>query len=155
MNKTIISILLFFSAISLSAQEIDTTSSEPASTHSPWLAVGFSAIVPGAGQIYNQSYWKAPLLWGVAGYYIYLYSYNDDKYSQFSEKYRASLSKTDLDAREFYRDQRDLFAIYLGITYMLNLVDAYVDGHLFSFNVEEDFFKQGSQLRLKLQIPLF
>lgn len=141
--------------MNLSAQKIDTTASDNSSTHSPWLAVGLSAVAPGAGQIYNQSYWKAPLLWGIVGYYIYLYSYNDEKYLQFSEKYRTSISETDLDAREFYRDQRDLFAIYLGITYMLNLVDAYVDGHLFSFNVEEDFFRQGNQLRLKIQIPLF
>ena len=31
---------------------------------SPWGAVLRSAILPGLGQIYNQSYWKAPIVWG-------------------------------------------------------------------------------------------
>ena len=41
--------------------------------------------------------------------------------------------------RNFYRDQRDLFTIYMGITYLLQLVDAYVDAHLFDFTVQENY----------------
>ena len=40
-----------------------------------------------------------------------------------------------LDYRNFYRDQRDEFAFYMLLTYFLNLVDAYVDAHLFDFSV--------------------
>ncbi len=38
---------------------------------SSWTAVLMSAVVPGAGQIYNESYWKAPLIWGIAGWLVY------------------------------------------------------------------------------------
>ena len=37
---------------------------------SPWLAVGLSAVAPGAGQIYDAGYWKAPLIWGVGGLFL-------------------------------------------------------------------------------------
>lgn len=134
---------------------IDTTNAAESSTHSPWLAVGFSAVIPGAGQIYNQSYWKAPLMWGVLGYFIYQYSYNDNRYETYAERYKNTLIENDKRIREFYHDQRDLFAIYFGIAYVVNLVDAYVDGHLFSFNVEEDFFRQGREFKIKFRLPIY
>ena len=48
----------------------------------------FSAVLPGAGQIYNKKYWKAPIVWGalgVAGYFIF---YNKKNYTKFSNAYR-------------------------------------------------------------------
>ncbi|HLX12970.1 MAG TPA: DUF5683 domain-containing protein, partial [Bacteroidota bacterium] len=39
-------------------------------TKDPWLAFGLSAVVPGAGQIYNHNYWKAPVIWGLTGFCI-------------------------------------------------------------------------------------
>jgi hypothetical protein len=52
--------------------------------------------------------------------------------------------------RDFYRDQRDNFAIYLALTYLLNLVDAYVDAHLFDFTVTEDFLTNSPQLNVRI-----
>ena len=52
-----------------SSSSIDTGSFHP--TKSPWLAVGLSAVVPGLGQLYNENSWKAPLIWGVGGYWVY------------------------------------------------------------------------------------
>ena len=39
--------------------------------HNPKVAVLMSAVVPGAGQIYNQKYWKTPIVWAGIGTCIY------------------------------------------------------------------------------------
>ena len=39
--------------------------------------------------------------------------------------------------REFYRDQRDQFILYFGIVYLINVFDAYVDAHLYDFDVSD------------------
>jgi hypothetical protein len=128
----------------------DTTISKPAfkkfrMKKSPWVAVGLSAILPGAGQFYNQSYWKVPILLGIAGYLGYEYYDYDKKYRDYRDQYAASQSPQFPEGddnlktlREFYRSQRNDFVWYLAIVYVINLVDAYVDAHLFDFNVKED-----------------
>ena len=80
-------------------------------TKSPWGAVGRSAILPGWGQFYNESYWKIPIVWGVMGWFIYLYVDSNNMYKQYKDLYSESLEEsTDGDtdyreARDFYRDQ--------------------------------------------------
>ena len=142
--KILLFILIFSSAQSLSQQDsIVTTETSPDTTvfemqKSPWGAVLRSAIVPGLGQIYNESYWKAPIVWGFMGYFVYVWIDNNNKYIDYSEFYKISGFENDKIYRDFYRDQRDEFAIYIVLTYFLNLVDAYVDAHLFDFTVEEN-----------------
>lgn len=122
-------------------------------TKSPWKAVLFSAVVPGAGQIYNESYWKAPLVWGIAAWLIYNWDFNNDNYKEYKN---LLIDNPGIDnyrtIRDFYRDQRDLFSIYLVLTYLLNLVDAYVDAHLFDFNVEENYFTRQPMLGIKINL---
>ncbi len=119
----------------------------------PWLAVGLSAALPGAGQIYNQSYWKPPIIWGFAGYWIYEWFQNNSSYKDYRDKYSASIPLYppygDLhlqNLRDFYRDERDKFAWYLGALYFLNLVDAYVSASLFDFDVSSDLGMRGPAL---------
>ncbi len=38
---------------------------EPAGTKSPWLAAGLSAVVPGAGEFYAESYWKSAVFFAI------------------------------------------------------------------------------------------
>ena len=45
----------------------DTTRRPGKSTTVALLA---SLVLPGAGQIYNGSYWKVPVIWGVGYYFI-------------------------------------------------------------------------------------
>lgn len=134
-------------------QSKDTT--ENIHGKSPWGAVLRSAILPGFGQIYNESYWKAPIVWGVSGWFIYNWINNNNLYRDYRDQYLQSVSIGSENSlykvyREFYRDQRDLFAIYLGLTYFLNLVDAYVDAQLFSFDVEG----LNNEVRLNFRIKL-
>lgn len=114
---------------------------------SPWGAVLRSAVVPGLGQIYNESYWKAPVVWGVSGWFVYNWFYNNKKYRDYAKLYGTTRNGIDRENRDLYRDQRDMFVIYLGLTYFLNLVDAYVDAHLFDFTVDEN-----KTMKLNVQI---
>ena len=121
----------------------------------PWSAVLRSAILPGWGQYYNESYWKIPIVWGVVGFCVYGWIFYQNNYIDFRDKYRESLinnsglSSAYLRSREFYKDHRDLFAVYVGLTYFLNLVDAYVDAHLFDFDVSENPYSHSPQMHLK------
>lgn len=103
---------------------------------SPWGAVVRSAIIPGWGQIYNESYLKAPVIWGISSWLVFNWFQSNNQYNNYK---KISLNNPlYIPQRDIFRDQRDLFVIYMGITYLLNLVDAYVDAHLFDFTVDED-----------------
>lgn len=101
--------------------EIDTArllSDKP--IKSPIGALLRSAVLPGLGQIYNQKYIKGILVFavnGTLGYQIYNYNkkWNDTGNSR-------------------YRDKRNLYTWYFGVSYFLTLVDAYIDAYLFGFD---------------------
>ena len=129
----------------LATTRIDTASSQYKPTKSPGLALLFSAVLPGAGQFYNESYWKIPILLGFGYYFASRWIDNNDSTKHYRDLY--SRSKTvDLpggnsrfqNLREFYKDQRDAFSWYIFIYYIVNLVDAYVDASLYDFTVGDD-----------------
>ena len=122
------------------------------SSKSAWTAVLMSAVVPGAGQIYNESYWKAPVIWGLTGWLVYNWIDNNNNYKSNKDLYAQTGDEDYRRLRTFYRDQRDLFSIYLGLTYVLNLVDAYVDAQLFDFTVEEDFLIRQPRLNVRFYL---
>jgi hypothetical protein len=107
-------------------------------------ALLLSAILPGAGQVYNQSYWKAPIVLGFGVYFASQWLHNNSLYKDWRDRFTESLATTEggnqnyLAIREFYKDQRDAFSWYFFILYILNLADAYVDASLFDFNVGND-----------------
>ncbi|MEW6654279.1 MAG: DUF5683 domain-containing protein [Bacteroidota bacterium] len=124
---------------------------------SAWRSVLRSAALPGFGQFYNESYWKIPIFWGVLAYLGYQWNSNNNSYNTYRDLYSASLniSRSGLEEyykkREFYRDQRDMFAVFIGLTYFLNLVDAYVDAHLFDFDVETDQVSSNYMFSIKIR----
>jgi hypothetical protein len=114
---------------------------------SPGLAMLCSAVIPGAGQFYNQSYWKVPVVLGLGIYFASTWLDQNRRTQDFRQKYAASLlanppdlfqSDTYLREREFYKEQRDTFAWYFVILYLVNIADAYVDASLFDFDVGGD-----------------
>jgi hypothetical protein len=117
----------------------DTAAYHP--TKSPGKAMLFSALLPGSGQFYNESYWKVPIVVGFGVYFAYNWIDNNRLYKQYRDQYKQSLvtdaSGNDyiLKYREFYKDQRDSFTWYLLIWYFITLADAYVDASLYDFNV--------------------
>ncbi len=117
---------------------------------SPWGAVLRSVVIPGFGQFYNESYWKIPVIWGIGAWFVYGWVHNNDLYKQYGDLYRQTEISFYRQNRNFYRDQRDNFAIYMGILYLLNLVDAYVDAHLFDFTVDENLIGGGTRLNVRI-----
>jgi hypothetical protein len=131
----------------------DTTKKVPAKYHSPKLAASLSAILPGTGQIYNKKYWKLPIIYvGFAGL-AYSFQFNQSRYVKYRDalKYRldndASTTDPYIDVYtdedlttlfQYYHRYRDLTVIGGAVLYLLNIVDAAVDAHLFTFNVSDD-----------------
>ena len=116
---------------------------------SPWGAVLRSAIIPGLGQFYNESYWKIPIIWGTGALLISGWVYNNNLYNDNKELFISTGQTIYQYRRDFYRNQRDNFTIYLVILYMLNLVDAYVDAQLYDFTIEEDLITGSSRLNFR------
>ncbi|MGB0427705.1 MAG: DUF5683 domain-containing protein [Flavobacteriales bacterium] len=118
--------------------------------HSPNKALLLSMALPGAGQIYNQKYWKLPILYGGFALSAYLISENNKTYKVYKNALDIRLSGgedefiaiyTEDNLRQLqqaYRNDRDLnILIAVGI-YALQSIDAYVDAHLFNFDVSDD-----------------
>lgn len=115
------------------------------STKSPLVAVTLSLALPGAGQVYNEDYWKAPIVWGLGGYWAYAWGHQNSQYAKYREEFERSLAELPpygderlQRLRDFYRDDRDKFAWYIGVLYLLNVVDAYVGSHLYDFDVSPE-----------------
>ena len=112
-----------------------------------------STACPGLGQIYNEKYWKTPIIILGIGSCIYSYQYYNNKFDKYKEAYilRTDQNKNTIDEfdgiysesnlitlQDYYRNNRDLSIIIGSIIYVLNIVDAYVDAHLFTYNINDD-----------------
>ena len=132
----------------------------------PGKAAMLALVLPGAGQIYNHSYWKLPLVYGGLGGVIYGEYFYQKGYSEFADASnnitgnvinpetgaRYKLGDPNLGDRArratsvdglnsgvaFYRGYRDIFYLYIGLVYGLQIVDALVDAHLKDFDVSDD-----------------
>ena len=125
----------------------------PGKYHSPKKAALFSAIIPGTGQIYNKKYWKAPIVYAGFVGLAYSFQFNQSRYVKYRDalKYRLDDDASTTDAYtniysddqltelyQYYHRYRDLTVIGAAALYLLNIVDAAVDAHLFTFNVSDD-----------------
>jgi len=124
------------------------------------LAMLFSAILPGAGQVYAHRYYTIPLFYGFGIYFSSIAIKANNQYMDYRGKFSESVRLDSLghagdpnllNARDFYRDQRDQFLLYLGLTYFLNIIDAYVGATLYDFDVSDNL---GGSAKLQVRIPL-
>lgn len=121
--------------------------------HSPKLATYLSTAIPGAGQVYNKKAWKLLLIYGGFGTCYYLYNKNNTEYQKYFDElayrdfhndtltlnFNSMYSNEALtSAKDSYKRSRDLSLIMAGLIYVLNIVDASVDGHLYNFDVSDD-----------------
>lgn len=128
----------------MSAQSFKSKSAKKASL--------YSAIIPGAGQIYTKKYWKIPIIYSgliASAYYI---KQNNDQYKLYrstylnrinndnnTDQFQGEYSNQDLVIlTDFYRRNREVSTLLFTLTYLLNVIDASVSAHLFSFDVSED-----------------
>ncbi len=120
---------------------------------SPKKAVLLSAIVPGAGQIYTGKnwYWKIPIIYGglYAGYRFI--DFSSDKYFFYKKVYfdRVNNLGDPLNnplvsdesvkrVRDAYFKQMQQAYVFTFLWYLLNVADAFVEAHLFSFDIDDD-----------------
>jgi hypothetical protein len=121
--------------------------------HSPKKAALFSAVLPGAGQVYNKKWWKVPVIYAGAGALAYSFQFNQKKYITYrtAYKYRIDDDASTVDdyvgkysddnlntLQKYYHRYRDLTIIGFAALYTLNIIDASVDAHLFTFDVSDD-----------------
>ncbi len=115
----------------------------------PKKATILSAVLPGAGQVYNGKAWKVPILYAGFMTDIYFIGYNNKRYQTFREALFAyddgdqtqfpSLNRDALVRNvDYWRQNRDLTILLLGAIYALNLIDANVDAHLSGFDISDD-----------------
>jgi hypothetical protein len=115
----------------------------------PKTATLLSAIVPGAGQVYNGKAWKVPMIYSGFAANIYFIDFNGRRYTIFREALQQfdkgipnsfpNLNRDGLVRNvNFWRRNRDLnYFLFIGI-YALNIIDAHVDAHLSAFDVSDD-----------------
>ncbi|MCX6352773.1 MAG: DUF5683 domain-containing protein [Bacteroidetes bacterium] len=133
--------------------------------------VALMSIVPGAGQVYNGQWWKAPIIYGglgALGYFVYA---NNQEYLGYKNAYITRVhpelnpnnepskfdvydvrnpinqpkyndANTILYLRENAKRNRDLTVIATVATFAANMIDAYVYAHLRRFDVSDDLTLQ-------------
>lgn len=119
----------------------------------PTKAGLYSAVLPGLGQFYNKKYWKVPIVWGAVGAGVGIAVWNDNQYRKYREYYIAKLNGTPnqfvdehpwLDkvalgnAQDRSKRQRDYAIAATALIYILNIVDAVVDAHLYESRHDPD-----------------
>ena len=117
-----------------------------------------SAVLPGWGQIENGQAWKTGVIYAGFAALAYSAAFAHRNYVDFREAYRKrtdgdsttvdqfadrfARAQTLRETREFYRRNRDLSYIGMGLLYIANLVDAFVYSHLTTFDVSDDLSLQ-------------
>lgn len=122
--------------------------------HSPHKATIYSVILPGLGQIYNRKYWKLPIIYagfGVMTYFIYT---NTDSYltyrsayiervnGNYNGNYADLVNKYNeselLSAADYYRRNLEISILITALWYVLNIIDAAVDAHLYTYDINDN-----------------
>jgi len=122
--------------------------------HSATKASIMSACLPGLGQIYNHKVWKVPIIYAGLGVMVYLIVFNTNYYLDYKCAYiesengdsagnyayivnRYSASEI-ASAREYYRRNLEISCLVTGLWYILQILDATVDAHLYTFNINKN-----------------
>jgi hypothetical protein len=124
------------------------------------LAMLLSAMLPGAGQVYAHRYYTIPIIYGLGIYFGSIANNANNQYADYRSKYSESVRLDTakhsgdpylLSARDFYRNQRDEYLLYLGLTYFFNIIDAYVGATLFDFDISDEI---GGGAKVQVHVPL-
>lgn len=126
-------------------------------------AIYRSAIIPGWGQARNGKWWKVPLVYGGFVGIGLVYEFNQRYYKEFlgeSQFRKANPGQTNLpeyakatdqqifNTKDYYRRSRDLALFSFIGFYGLNIIDAYIDARLATFDV-------GDNLSIKIEPSIY
>ncbi len=96
-----------------------------------WLS---SIYMPGLGQIRNNKIWKAGVIWtGFAGLFAGSW-YLHKKYISVDKKSAIKRNRTEIN----YRIYRNACFVASFFWYVLNVLDAYVDAHMTTFDISKN-----------------
>ncbi len=100
-----------------------------------------SLVIPGGGQFYNESYYKAAFVFALEGYFIGRTIYHHDRtnhyYDRMQETSGAEQDFYESQYNRYYRRRQNDYW-WLGTTVFLSIVDAFVDAHLFNYQQEKE-----------------
>ncbi len=120
---------------------------------SPKKAGIYSALVPGLGQWKNGKKWKVPVIYAALGTGAGFIIYNQNQYKRYYNAFQAELAgqkhefsnlnvgnlKNALGRQQdLLKRQRDYAIGITAIVYLLNIMDAVVDAHLFNLRNDPD-----------------
>lgn len=158
-NMLLLGTLLMFFTEAAWAQPTsgnNTIKTGPVRKRSPARAALLSAVLPGAGQIYNGKnwWWKVPVIYAAGGIFAYSVIFYNDNYNDFREAYKyRTLTGATVNGnerfdkfqtptlkviRDSYRQARDEAFLGLIIVYTLQIMDASVEAHLLEFDINDD-----------------
>ncbi len=115
-----LTLLFMLSLLAAPGYAQDSTAVDSTQSVSPRKAL-YLSFVPGGGQLYNKRPLKALLFAGVFAYYSYEFVLAEDDLNQ---------DPTDSD---LHRKRNDKVWM-LGLTWTLNIIDAYVDAQFWDFD---------------------
>jgi hypothetical protein len=130
---------------------------KPKLNYSPRKAIIRSAILPGWGQVTNRKAWKVPLVYGAIGSAVYLFSRNLNQYREARKAYLLAtdnIPENDVQIPQPYytvrtqperirvfrnqvRQNMDYSVLFFIACWGLNVVDAAVDAHLKTYDINE------------------
>ena len=128
-------------SLSISSQKIQKEKS-------PKKASIYSAVIPGAGQIYTKKYWKVPIIYGGLVTSAYFINDNNNQYKEYRDAALLSYETGEdqlgytyselIILKDHYKRNREIsYFAFVGV-YILNIIDASVNAHLFHFDVSDD-----------------
>jgi hypothetical protein len=116
-------------------------------------ATTLATVCPGAGQVYNGTYWKLPIVIGGGAALIYCIDWNNRGYQRYLRAYTAETDDKDETISEFagrlgegelqnqknsFRRNRDLCIILAGLFYIVQIIDAHATAHMKTYDVSND-----------------
>lgn len=115
-------------------------------------ATTLSLVCPGAGQIYNGSYWKVPIVVAGLASMVYVIDWNQRGYDRFKTAYDLATDGDDNTVGEFpntseeslrsiknsYRRNRDLAIIGTVAVYLVQVADAHIDAHMQAYDISDN-----------------
>lgn len=157
LQKSFIVLLVFASgfiqtACAQKSTATDTTLSirKPHPYPNPTKAMIYSAILPGAGQLYNKKWWKVPIIYAGLGTCAYFAITNNQQYNIYHnalvqrdngqiDQFNNIYTNNDLVSIYTYYNRYMWFSILAGtFVYILNVVDANVDAQMHGFDVSDN-----------------
>jgi hypothetical protein len=118
--------------------QADTLEVKVRKPKSPSRALMYALVLPGLGQAYNGKYWKIPIVWGAMGAAGYAVYYNSGMYRQAVVNYIDNENDSNERIVRGWKRNMELSYIVCVLVYGLQVLDAYVDANLSTWDVNNN-----------------